>query len=332
MVSKYGASRELIHFQDILETQLPLITDFKHHDELEKDVNFGHKKFTTIIGKFLKNKAKSKLFYKKGISTPYLLHELVMRKIHNPPSAFHPTYAGPVRIIELHPQGALIKDTRTGEMMSVHYMNLRKLTADEFLTLLPNNFDSDILNNLGMYRYNKNHLPDPMEKPLLFSEDDFMQELDSLPDVEKLTEIDSQLDNKPDIIMTDHNERILRSGKRIRVNTFTLPSKYKENAIYSFWSYTYKNKENKASTSCLTRKRTVKRTPYAVMDQYFQDECYFFHSNTQRIPRPDDYHKTKYKSSFSSSLPGYLTIQLGEITDMKKDRKIKFEKIIVKFY
>jgi hypothetical protein len=68
------------------------------------------------------------------------------------------------------------------------------------------------------------------------------------------------------------------------------------------------------------------------MDQYLQDECYFFYSNTQRIPRPDDYHKTKYKSSFSSSLPGYLTIQLGEDTDMKKDRKIKFEKIIVKFY
>jgi hypothetical protein len=231
MVSKYGASRELIHFQDILETQLPLITDFKHHDELEKDVNFGHKKFKTIIEKFLKNKAKSKLFYKRGIDTPYLLHELVMRKIHNPSSALHPTYAGPVRIIELHPQGALIKDTRTGEMMSVHYMNLRKLTADEFLTLLPNNFDSDILHNLGMYRYNKNHLPDPIENSLSLNEKNVMQELNSASDENNL-HLDPDLNNKSDVIMTDQNERILRSGKRIRVNTFTLPSKYKK-ALYT---------------------------------------------------------------------------------------------------
>jgi hypothetical protein len=75
MVSKYGASRELIHFQDILDTQLPLITEFKCHDELQKDIEFGSKKFKAIIGKFMAKKAQSKHMYKKGISTPYLLHE-----------------------------------------------------------------------------------------------------------------------------------------------------------------------------------------------------------------------------------------------------------------
>ena len=40
-------------------------------------------------------------------------------------------------------------------------MNLRKLSIDEFITLLPNNFDADILQTLGMYRYNKNTYPDP---------------------------------------------------------------------------------------------------------------------------------------------------------------------------
>jgi hypothetical protein len=70
MVSKYGASRELIHFQDILDTQLPLITEFKCHDELQKDIEFGSKKFKAIIGKFMAKKAQSKHMYKKGISTP----------------------------------------------------------------------------------------------------------------------------------------------------------------------------------------------------------------------------------------------------------------------
>ncbi len=63
--------------------------------------------------------------------------------------------------IELYPQGVTLKNTRTGEIQSVHYMNLRKITMDEFITLLPDDFDADILKNIGMYRYNKNHLPDP---------------------------------------------------------------------------------------------------------------------------------------------------------------------------
>ncbi len=81
-----------------------------------------------------------------------------MRKIYNPASPLHPTFSGPYRIIEIHNQGALLKDPRTGEMLSVHFMNLRKLSIDEFITLLPNNFDADILQTLGMYRYNKNSI------------------------------------------------------------------------------------------------------------------------------------------------------------------------------
>jgi hypothetical protein len=330
MVSKYGASRELIHFQDVLETQLPLITTFKHHNELEQDIRYGSKTFKKIIEKFVKNKAKSKLFYKKGIPTPYLLHELVMRKIYNPASSLHPTYAGPVRIIELYPQGALIKDTRTGEIMSAHYKHLRKITADEFLTLLPNNFDADILKNLGMYRYNKNHLPDQANLELSKKDIEQLEDADLFNESEEENcEPNDEKESSPPIL-SDQNERILRSGKKIKINTHTLPQKYTSEAVYSYWSYTHKRDNVKKKSSNLTRSLITQRTPYADMEQYFEEECYFFYSNTQRIPHPDEYYKTKYKSSFNSPLPGYLTIQLGEDTD--KPKKIKFDKIIVKFY
>ena len=163
-----------------------------------------------------------------------------MRKVHNPATALHPTFAGPVRILEIHPQGALIKDTRTGEIMSAHYKNLRKLTADEFLTLLPNNFDADILKNMGMYRYNKNHLPDPIEQSLSIEDKNYMENLMQ----EKPTE-ENEEDNlhEKDVTFSGKNERILRSGKKISINSYTLPLKYKDQAIYSFWSYTYENKK-----------------------------------------------------------------------------------------
>ncbi len=50
-----------------------------------------------------------------------------------------------------YPQGALLKDPRTGEQMSVHFANMRKLSMDEFITLLPTHFDNDILKTLGLF-------------------------------------------------------------------------------------------------------------------------------------------------------------------------------------
>ena len=47
--------------------------------------------------------------------------------------------------MELHEQGALLKDPRTGEIMSGHFSNIRKINIEEFLTLLPLNFDADII-------------------------------------------------------------------------------------------------------------------------------------------------------------------------------------------
>jgi hypothetical protein len=66
-----------------------------------------------------------------------------MRKEYTPSTPLKPTYIGPYRVMELFPQGALLKDPRTGEQMSVHFANMRKLSMDEFITLLPTHFDAD---------------------------------------------------------------------------------------------------------------------------------------------------------------------------------------------
>jgi len=87
-----------------------------------------------------------------------------------------------------------------------------------------------------MYRYNKNHLPDPMEQKLSTEDMEYINKLASGDIIEKPEDNEN---NKEQIVMSGKNERILRSGKKISINTHTLPRKYRDEAIYSFWSYTY---------------------------------------------------------------------------------------------
>jgi len=204
--------------------------------------------------------------------------------------------------------------------MSAHYMNLRKITPDEFITMLPNNFDSDILEKMHLYRYNKTHQPDPPQKI----------DLKVAEETEKTIENTDPLRPEP-YTMSPANDRILRSGKVIKINTYTLPASVKNKSVAAYWSITSNNKTaNTKTKTILARTITVNRTPYADLEQYYAEDCYLFHSHTRKMPRPENYHKTKYKSSFQSPLPGYLTIQLDQSADNVK--RVKFDKICIKFY
>ena len=78
LISKYGLSREYVHFQQILETHLPLIIDIKLDQDIEDDLTQTSHKFRGAIQKFLKNKKKAKLSYPDKKSYDFALHELVM--------------------------------------------------------------------------------------------------------------------------------------------------------------------------------------------------------------------------------------------------------------
>jgi hypothetical protein len=138
----------------MLDNHLPIITDSETHLPIAEQLDEVSRNFKAKLSKFLHNKEKSKSYYKQGKKKPFTLHELVMRKDYTPMSPLHPTYVGPMRIIELYDMGALLKDPRTGDIMSVHYQNIRKLALDELILLLPSNFDSEILKTLKLYRYN----------------------------------------------------------------------------------------------------------------------------------------------------------------------------------
>jgi len=101
LISKYGLSREYVHFQNILDSHLPLIVDLKLAKNIEDDLNDASHKFRGAIPKFLKNKKKQKSYYKFNNNFQFMLHELVMRKEYTPSSSLHPTFLEPYTVRSL---------------------------------------------------------------------------------------------------------------------------------------------------------------------------------------------------------------------------------------
>ena len=314
MISKYGLSRELVHFQNTLDSHLPLITSLQDHEIINDNFAELSKDFQTSLAKFLKNKKKAKKYYKTHKKQPFLLHELVMRKHYTPASSLHATYVGPMRIMEIHEQGALLKDPRTGETMSVHFSNIRKINIDEFLTLLPSNFDAEIINDLKLNRYNRQESPEKCQ----------------LPSSEPL---DDNLYNpeNPPIIPNAENHRKLRSGKLVKLNNISIPLAVdKDNPNLSWMSEQfYHNNANNRKKSILKPNFHPQPTPFAHVNQSYFDEQWNFEKNLQILHiRPN--YKTRYKSSFQSQFPGTLIINLP--IDSKKHSSVQFSKLTVHFY
>jgi hypothetical protein len=164
MISKYGMSREAMHYGDIVESSLPLITDAEVYQPLEADLERVQTMFRDRMGRFMQKRSRNKLHYKIGKEKKFYINELVMYKVYKPESMLHPTYTGPARIIDLGVKGATLRDPKTGATFSVSFENLRKINFEELLTLLPQNFDAEIADTLGTYRYRR-ALADPEQAP-----------------------------------------------------------------------------------------------------------------------------------------------------------------------
>jgi len=252
MISKYGMSREAMHYGNIVESSLPLITDSEVYEPLEADLDKIATLFKNKMGRFMEKRRRNKTYYKIGKEKKFYINELVMYKVYRPESLLHPTYIGPARIIDLHLMGATLRDPKTGSTFSVGFDNLRKIDFDELLTLLPQNFDSEIAETLGTYRYRRavvepdqvsrvqdsqNPDSDPEEK----SDENSEQPADPanadggtpyLADTTGESKSEVKDGGKPSLVNPDHKDeefvRRTRSGKIFNVKTCNIPGKIRE--------------------------------------------------------------------------------------------------------
>jgi transposase InsO family protein len=328
LISKYGISREMVHYMAINENHLPLIVDIKLDSEIEDDLDALAYKFQGKLRKYLRNKRKSKSYYKTGKDRKFLLHELVMRRHYTASSPLHSTYVGPYRIKEVHPKGCTLKDPRTGEICSVHEQNLRKLSINEFLELLPTNFDHEILKHLDLYRYNRNEEPDKIKSKPLPEKDEFHS-----------LEIAEEKDNKEEEGFTDpYNIRKLRNGKIIKLYS-TFSGKFPELEIRNsmFTPKKVKYMGEAKTKPILSHKIRLSPTPYADFLQKWDGELWSF-STTLTPPQFDEKllnYKSRHKSRFQSPYTGTLQIDLEPEPILNKapfKKKVNFTKITVHFY
>lgn len=304
----------MVHFKEVLDTHLPLITDTQYSENLKEDLDQMAYDFRSKIKKFLRNKEKSKVRYKTGKKYNFLLHELVMRKVYNPPSLLHPVFTGPYRIMEIFELGALLKDPRTGDTCSVHFQNLRKLTVDEFATLLPANFDHDVIKHLSLSRYNRAGTAEKIQLSQYKPEGHLQQ-----------TETVQQ---------TDMEGMTLRSGKSIKLNVTQLTKL--QGQVVQAASFTPGSipwfSSAKTTTPILRHTLRPIPTPYATIEQQLQNGIWTFHSSlhAEKI-RDSSCYKKRFKSSFQSPEPGTLMIDLEQSVNSRV-KKVQFSKLIVHFY
>ena len=238
-----------------------------------------------------------------------------MRKNYTPASPLHPTFVGPLRNIELYEQGALLRDPRSGDTLSVHFQNMRKISLDEFLTLLPSNFDADILHQLKMYRYNKPGSSEQAPPPATTS----------LPDVPYDPAAESF--SEPQGIK-------LRSGKTMGKPTVQIPVNLNNKFIHAHWTdYTSVSgiPHTNSVTKPILKNHYPQPTPYATINQSFSHDLWNFHNTTTSIYSavlPN--YKTRYKSSFQSKFPGTLKMKFP--IDKTNKRTVQFTELTVHFF
>ena len=75
MISKYGMSRESVHFGTVVESSLPLIADCELFNPLEDDLKHTCDRFRDKIGKFLMKRKRNKEIYKIGKEKKFFMYE-----------------------------------------------------------------------------------------------------------------------------------------------------------------------------------------------------------------------------------------------------------------
>jgi hypothetical protein len=321
MISKYGFSKEYIHYKEINDTHLPLIIDTKLENEIEHDLDQLAHDFKGKLKKFLRNKNKSKEYYKNSEKQQFQIGELVMRKVYVTTSPLHPVYKGPYRIIKVEKYGATIKDPRKGDICSAHYTNLRKITPTEFLELLPDYFDQEILQTIHNYRYNKTAQPDKIKPSFENIEDDYLESNN-----EDVPSLKSE-------IVKEKNIRKLRSGKAIFLNNIHIWPQNTLKPIKAQFSRDYTSNNDKKQNKHSILKHIPRPEPIPVMtkEQRWKYDIWTFNTvikyrNSMNLIN----YKKRHKSNFQSPYTGTLKIDLE--TEPDYNSKVKFTTITVYFY
>jgi hypothetical protein len=307
-------SRESVHFGTIVESALPMITDSELFNPLEEDLKQLSDRFRDRIGKFLQRKKRKKELYKIGKQRKFYMYELVMKADYTADSMLAVVYKGPYRIINLDHGGARLRDTKTGEELSASYEHIRKIKIDELLTLLPQNFDSEIASVLETYRYRKGSTHGEAEQ-------------DKSAEKSEKVEADNETQESG-------NKRMLRSGRLYNIGISNLGHKIRKETERAYWR----------TEKLYSRDKTQLATPILIYHSASEREFDFETKYNYKEERKEPAHNAEYmyterrkydkykSSSFSSDTAGTMVIRLKRENNERPGKRVKFKEAIIHFY
>ena len=300
MLSKYGLSREEVHFGYTIESALPIVTDIEFPTILEEDMQILSKKFKETIGRFLQKKRDNRNYYKKGKNFKFSENELVMRQVYAPNNLLSNTFSGPYRVTSVSEKGAILRDIKSGDICSVSFEHLRKITFNELLSLIPGNFEAEIMKQLDQYRYNR-----------------------------KEREVEEKVERQ---VEEPWQEKKLRSGKTYSIKIEELDSKWTvaRDASWTPGKIDTDNNRTQTEHSILTRKY---RKPSTVeIGQKWTGVIWSYNTEINMNRVRDERMDRNRKSTFKSSVRGTLTLTLDQDRNAGMTQRVKFSTVTVWFY
>ena len=307
LISKYGMSRESVHFGTVVESSLPLITDSELFNPLEEDLKQLSDRFRDKIGKFLMKKKRNKELYRIGKTRKFFLYELVMKTDYTADSLLARVYTGPYRIVGLDSGGARIKSIKTGEEISVSYEHIRKINLEELLALLPQNFDAEIMGAIDTYRYKRTDKADETETT------------------------DNEVEN-------ENGKRRLRSGRLYTLSVDKLSRNSAEVTEVAYWrsDKVYKREARDTNHPILIARSATKKE-FLFENDHVSTREPFENSNAESVrlgmkrAEENRYNRNKV-STFSSEVQGTMIIRMKRQQNEEPGKRVKFKEIIVHFY
>ena len=333
-IVKLGINRESVHYGQLVESSLPVLTDVDIFGPLEEEFDQVCKRFRDKMGRFMGKKKRIKLKEDRLESgKKFCQHEYVMREVFllNEFGKSFQTYTGPYRVMKVCAQGVELRDIRSGDVFSVAFKHVRKLKWNELFTLLPQHSENAWLESLGLTvessaeRKNKSQ-----------------------------AEVESALGEESSQYVPHKKPGTLQPGKLYTVAIGNTPAKLRSCVKKATWR---KDKATMRNTSCSGLPSIVRvfdefdyyndplvdglvhqewdeeKEIYKMYDEKGRKLYSFCEEEVHRGKGRESYRGRKFISSFQSEMPGTLRLQLKREVDRgKRGMPVRFSDVTIYFY
>jgi hypothetical protein len=336
-IVKLGINRESVHYGQLVESSLPVLTDVDILGPLEEEFDQVCRRFRDKMGRFMGKKKRIKHKEDRLESgKKFCQHELVMREVFllNDVGKSVLTYTGPYRVMKVCTQGVELRDIGNGDVFSVAFEHVRKLRWNELFTLLPQHSENGLLESLGLTIESSVERKSKSQAEVESAQGE--EQSQYVPHKKPGTLQPGKLytvaiGNTPAKLRSCVKKATWRKDKVTMRNTSSsgLPSLIKVFDEFDGFDYDHDPWIN----SIVEQEWDEDKRIYKMYDGKGKRLYSFCEEDVHRGKGREYYRGRKFVSSFQSEMPGTLRLQLKREVDRgKRGMPVRFSDVTIYFY